>query len=143
MKKDPLLYAVIGALIGGIVVWFMATSAVNNNNTGMMGMMGMYSGRTAQGSREEGMKTMHDQMMGDDEMSMGGMVEELKGKTGDEFDKTFINLMIEHHQGAIDMARLAQQYAGHDEIKNLADAIIAAQTSEIEQMKQWFANWGY
>ena len=129
MKRDPLLYAVIGALIGGVVVWFMASNAVGNNNMGMMRMMGM-SPNMMRGQMEDG-------------MSMNAMVDDLKGKTGDEFDKAFINLMIEHHQGAIDMARLAQQYAGHDEIKNLADAIITAQTSEIEMMKEWWNSWRY
>src|SRR3989344_9452426 len=36
MKRDPLLYLVIGALIGGVVVWFLANNAVNTNNVGMM-----------------------------------------------------------------------------------------------------------
>src|SRR3990167_5029256 len=36
MKRDPLLYLVIGALIGGVVVWFLANNAVNTNNMGMM-----------------------------------------------------------------------------------------------------------
>lgn len=43
MKQDPLLYGIIGALIGGVVIWFLANSAVNTNNMGMMRMMGMRS----------------------------------------------------------------------------------------------------
>ena len=39
-------------------------------------------------------------------MSMADMNTELKGKTGDDFDKAFIEMMIEHHQGAIERGRL-------------------------------------
>jgi uncharacterized protein (DUF305 family) len=67
----------------------------------------------------------------------------LQGKTGDVFDEAFIRMMIPHHQGAIDMARLAQKNAKHQEIKDMADDIISAQQSEIDLMKQWLEAWGY
>ena len=140
MRRDPLLYGVIGALVGGVIVWFMASSAVNNNVTGMMQMMGM------RGQTPEMMQETQEVMMGnhgDESMSMNAMVDELKGKSGDEFDKTFINLMIEHHQGAIDMASVAKTSTGHQEIKDLADNIISAQTGEIDLMRQWQKTWGY
>jgi len=40
MKRDPLLYGVVGFLIGVFVIWVLATNAVNNNYTPMMGMRG-------------------------------------------------------------------------------------------------------
>lgn len=67
----------------------------------------------------------------------------LAGKTGDEFDKAFISEMIVHHQGAIEMAKLAENQARHTEIKQLSKDIITAQEQEIHQMQQWQANWGY
>ncbi len=78
--------------------------------------------------------------------SMEGMADmnnALKGLSGDEFDKKFLELMIEHHQGAIDMAKPGATNAYHQEVKNLTAAIISAQTREIEQMKQWQKVWGY
>lgn len=72
---------------------------------------------------------------------MASMNAELTGKTGDEFDKAFLTEMTAHHQGAIEMAELAQQNAKHQEIKTMADAIISAQTGEIEQMQGWKASW--
>ena len=86
---------------------------------------------------------MHEQMMGEDEMTMSGMVNELEGKTGDNFDKAFIEQMIPHHQGAIEMAKQAKTNAFHQEIKDMADDIISAQTKEINQMRQWQSSWGY
>lgn len=72
---------------------------------------------------------------------MADMNAALKGKTGDEFDKAFIDEMIVHHEGAVEMAQLALTNAKHKELKDLADAIIKAQTIEINQMKQWRASW--
>ena len=76
-------------------------------------------------------------------MTMAEMNTDLKGKTGDDFDKAFVAMMIMHHQGAIDMANLAATNAKHDEIKTLSKNIITAQTNEIAEMQQWQMNWGY
>ena len=78
-------------------------------------------------------------------MDMSSMMAEmnanLAGKTGDAFDQAFIEEMIVHHEGAVDMAELALTNAKHPEIKTLANAIISAQNSEIAQMKAWLSSW--
>jgi len=76
-------------------------------------------------------------------MTMDGMTAALQGKTGDAFDQAFIEMMIPHHQGAVDMAELAKTNAKHAEIKAMADAIISSQSTEITQMQQWQKDWGY
>jgi len=141
MKKEY-LYGILGLIGGALIVLVFANTAVNSNNAGMMGMMGMRQIGNQQ-SYSRGMNQMHEQMMGDRSMSMEDMVGNLEGKTGDEFDKSFISEMIDHHQGAIDMAQLAKTYAKHDEIKNLANDIISAQTTEINMMREWQTGWGY
>lgn len=84
-------------------------------------------------------------MMDDNGMSMGAamndMMSGLEGKKGDEFDKAFLSGMIVHHQGAVQMAEAALGNAKHDEIKQMAHAIITAQTAEISQMKDWQKDW--
>lgn len=75
--------------------------------------------------------------------SMQMSADSLKSKTGDDFDKTFISEMIAHHQGAIEMAKLAPNNAKHEEIKRLSSDIITAQEKEINEMKQWQKGWGY
>lgn len=91
--------------------------------------------------------TSGDNMMDHSAMGMmsdmSGMMSELEGKTGDEFDKAFIEQMIMHHQSAIDMAAPGEQNAKHQEVKDLTRAIVSAQTKEIQQMKQWQREWGY
>ncbi len=56
-------------------------------------------------------------------------------------DQQFIDMMVPHHQGAVEMAKIAQQRAEHPEIKTLADAIIRAQEGEITQLKAWRKAW--
>lgn len=76
-------------------------------------------------------------------MTMSDMSTALEGKTGDAFDRAFIEMMIDHHQGAVDMANLASIQAGHVEIKAMADEIIKAQMKEIGDMKNWYSSWGF
>lgn len=76
-------------------------------------------------------------------MSMDDMTKELKGLSGDEFDKAFISMMIAHHEGAVDMAELLASNGKHNELKALGQEIITAQTKEIAEMKQWQMDWGY
>ena len=51
--------------------------------------------------------------------------------------------MIEHHKGAVDMAKLALTNAKHQELKDMANDIITAQTKEITDMESWQKQWGY
>jgi uncharacterized protein (DUF305 family) len=63
------------------------------------------------------------------------------GAADGEFDLRFINAMIPHHEAAVTMAKDALQKSQRSEIKNLAQAIIKAQDTEINQMKQWRTAW--
>lgn len=132
MKKENMLYGIIGLLAGLLIAGLVSVLAVNNDNHSMMRMMGMNTNHTHQQEAES-----HDTM------SMAEMTEQLKNKTGDDFDKAFVEMMISHHEGAIEMAKLIPNRAKHNELKQLSAAIIAAQTKEVEDMKQWQKDWGY
>ena len=56
-------------------------------------------------------------------------------------DQHFIEQMIPHHEGAIEMAKLAQERSKRPEILTLAKAIIQSQSKEITQMQTWYKNW--
>jgi uncharacterized protein (DUF305 family) len=56
-------------------------------------------------------------------------------------DQYFIEMMIPHHQDAVEMANLALTRAKHPEIKQLAEAINRDQTREIQQMRAWYKAW--
>ncbi len=57
-------------------------------------------------------------------------------------DTEFAQMMIIHHQGAIEMADLAVQHAATPEVKALPERITAAQGPEIELMTEWLEAWG-
>ncbi len=61
--------------------------------------------------------------------------------TGGDYDRDFIDMMVPHHQAAVDMAKVGQAHAEHTELKTLADAIVKAQDGEIAQMKGWRKAW--
>ncbi|MDZ8262610.1 DUF305 domain-containing protein [Nostoc sp. ChiQUE01b] len=63
------------------------------------------------------------------------------GPTDANFDLRFIDAMIPHHQGAVEMANVAQVKSKRPEIKKLADNIIKSQNQEITQMKRWRQAW--
>ena len=72
-------------------------------------------------------------------MDLGTM--EISSDTSKPFEQRFIEAMIPHHEGAVAMAKDAQQNAEHQEIKALSEAIITAQEAEIAQMQQWLNEW--
>ncbi len=71
---------------------------------------------------------------------MGGMLSDsdlsaLKGSTGKAFDKLFLAGMIAHHEGAIHMVMMIEN-SPNSEIKNLGQAIVKSQSTEINLMKE-------
>jgi uncharacterized protein (DUF305 family) len=64
------------------------------------------------------------------------------GSPHNEADVAFAEMMIPHHQQAIEMAKLAETRADSDDVKSLASAIEAAQDPEIQTMQGWLDSWG-
>ena len=133
MKNNTLfLGAVVSVLLGlfiGYVVW--------GNNDAMDNDM-MMSSKTGGHMMPDG--TMMGGNM-DMKGAMDSMTAGLEGKIGDSFDKSFIEEMVVHHEGAVAMASLALKNAKHQEVRILAGAIISAQNKEIFQMKEWYQSW--
>jgi uncharacterized protein (DUF305 family) len=112
-----------------------------NTHTWIAAFIGMgvgLAGGYVLGSAMAPVPVTHTGAMGD---TMSGMTMSLEGKTGDDFDKTFLSEMIVHHQGAVTMAQAALQNAKHAEIKQLSQNIISAQEQEIDMMGGWLRSW--
>ena len=56
-------------------------------------------------------------------------------------DRHFIEEMIPHHEGAIEMAKLALERSKRPEMLSLANGIIEAQEREINNMNAWYGQW--
>ncbi|CAL9656543.1 hypothetical protein SUDANB105_06826 [Streptomyces sp. enrichment culture] len=77
----------------------------------------------------------------DDSSDMPGMMDakdmdKLMEASGTNFDTMFLTMMVEHHEGAVQMAATEQDKGRYGPAKKLADDIITAQTAEIEEMNQ-------
>lgn len=82
----------------------------------------------------EGMSEGHQAMM----ENMGEMHKAMmEAMMADDFDVAFICGMIPHHQGALDMANAALEYAEDEWVKEIAQEIVDAQKREISEMREW------
>ena len=63
-------------------------------------------------------------------------LQQLHGARGTDADTLFATLMIAHHEGGLEMARYAQDHARNPEVRELAGAMIKAQTGEIAELKR-------
>lgn len=108
-------------------------------DSSMGGMEGMDHSATPSGDSSS--------MQGMDHSSMPGMMSEeqmtqLQNATGTDFDRMFLQMMIEHHTGAVQMAETEQQQGSNPQAQELADSIVTSQSAEIEQMKQMLTTLG-
>lgn len=74
------------------------------------------------------------------EMDMGGMLSEaemsaLEAASGAEFDRLFLEGMILHHEGAIQMTLMIEE-SKNEEVRLLAKSIVRSQTEQIERMRK-------
>lgn len=76
-----------------------------------------------------------------DHSRMGHAMESSPGAASAPYALQFLDTMTAHHQGAIDMAQLADTRAGRTEVKTLAKGIIDEQRKEIAQMNEWRSRW--
>ena len=140
-------YKYLSLVLGFVLVvtysWNWNHIFFHRNNMKMdMGMSNM--NKMPDGS----MMNMSDMQSGSmqKDMSMDSMMMDMlanmKGKTGTELEKVFLQDMIVHHQGAVDMAtELLKDKTVRPEIAKFAQDIIRAQTGEIAMQKKWLKDW--
>lgn len=124
MNKNTILAVIFGLVVG--VGGTLGVSAMTSNN-----------------EPKQATTTQQQTSTDNSSMSMADMTKQLEGLSGDAYDKAFMEMMIKHHQSAIDMAKLSETRAKNQEIKTLSQNIISAQEKEISEMQQWQMDWGY
>ena len=75
-------------------------------------------------------------MMG---MATSGMLQELRRADGVAAETLFLDLMIEHHRGGVQMSEALLDRSDHAVVSRLAEAIIRSQSSEIQLMERLLA----
>jgi uncharacterized protein (DUF305 family) len=72
---------------------------------------------------------------------MGGMTDITRLEGAADFDRTFIEEMIPHHEMAVMMAQMAGANSRRPEMRELTRSIIRVQSDEIEKMQTWYRDW--
>jgi uncharacterized protein (DUF305 family) len=114
-----------GGLCLAMTAWAQMDMSGTNSTMDMSGMKMDKADSEFSQAMDASMKKM------DHDMASGKM-------TGDP-DHDFTVMMIPHHQGAVDMAKVELKYGKDPELRALCEDIIVAQKKEIAQMKAWLA----
>ncbi len=80
-----------------------------------------------------GGKTSGMEGMDQGSMDSGEMARQMVMPNGEYSDAAFVDAMVPHHEGAVEMAQVALDNAEHEEIRTLAQDIVSGQQAEIEQ----------
>jgi len=112
-------------------------ASCGNAGGGQQGSGSAGDGGQGTGKQPGGMAGMDHSNMDHGSMGMGsgGMAREMVMENGRYSDERFIDAMVPHHEGAVDMAEVALKNAEHEQIRRLAEDIVSAQEAEIEELK--------
>jgi uncharacterized protein (DUF305 family) len=102
---------------------------------------GAMSGGMMPGAMMGGQGSMMGMMMAQDEVMQSMMSGEVLGDPAEPFDLRFLDQMVPHHQMAVHSAQMMIANSERPELRDLAQRIISAQQTEIDQMGQWRAAW--
>ena len=81
--------------------------------------------------------TVDHNAMGHGDATNHSAMQSSPGAASAPYDLQFVDTMTAHHQGAVEMAMLAETRGQHPELKQLAANIVADQEREIAKMSKW------
>jgi len=118
----------LAGLLSAVVLTVTACAGAGGGGGSMdQGGTGKNGSGAAEGAKSSGMRGM--------DQGSGGTASRRLMENGKYSDERFIDEMVPHHQGAVEMAEVALENAEHEEIKQLSENIVSAQESEIEELK--------
>lgn len=121
----------IRTLSGWLTSWgerVPSAGAMNHSTHDMKDMNGMDGAHGTGGMNDmDGMNGMNGMMTAAD-------MESLKSASGEKFDTAFLKMMIEHHRGAVTMAKTEKAEGAYPGAQKMADSVITSQSAEISLM---------
>ena len=127
----------------GVPVFLALTILLASCGTGGGDARDVDQGEKAEAGNRQTQRAHHAEKRESDEMpgmkgmdhGSGGMASGMLMKNGKYSDERFIDAMVPHHEGAVEMARVAVKNAEHPEIERLAEHIISDQEAEINELE--------
>ena len=120
-----------------LAIALMLTSCVGSGDSGSSQQEEGDSSGSAQEESQDGDTQVidHGEIAGMDSCSIdsGEMARQMVMPNGEYSDAAFVDAMVPHHEGAVEMAQVALENAEHEEIRTLAQDIVSGQQAEIEQ----------
>jgi hypothetical protein len=74
--------------------------------------------------------------LSENDAAMNKMMADMKIKPTGDVDRDFVAMMVPHHQGAIEMAKAELKYGHNEQLRRLAQEIVATQQQEIPVMRR-------
>ena len=74
--------------------------------------------------------------MSENQSAMNRMMADMAVKPTGDIDRDFVAMMVPHHQGAVDMALAELRYGHNQQLRGLAQEIVANQQQEIMTMRR-------
>jgi uncharacterized protein (DUF305 family) len=73
--------------------------------------------------------------LAENQAAMAKMMKAMEVKPSGDVDRDFVDMMVPHHQGAVDMARAELRYGRNEQLRRMAQEIIVTQQQEIVAMR--------
>ena len=119
----------IGRMQGWLGLWGAASEAPGGRHMAWMTTGDHTHGATTPGAGVDAMPGM----------ATSDQLRDLRSATGPQLDVLFLQLMLRHHQGGVQMLQYGADHASVPEVRNLAAQMLSSQTSESEYLAQLLA----
>jgi uncharacterized protein (DUF305 family) len=73
--------------------------------------------------------------LSENDAAMKKMMTDMMIEPSGDVDRDFVEMMVPHHQGAVDMAQAELKYGHNEQLRRLAQAIVVTQQQEITVMR--------
>ncbi|MGH3942534.1 MAG: DUF305 domain-containing protein [Pseudonocardiaceae bacterium] len=118
----------VGRMQGWLSLWNAASLPTGPHMSWMADATTM-SGMAHEDEATAGVATMPG-------MASSADLDRLRSVGGTEFEILFLQMMLRHHQGGVPMAQYAAQHAETPQVRNLAEKIVLAQSSESDYLAE-------